>query len=437
MRAPSRLAATLSLAGALALCSAQPAPGPVPTPAPLPGLLQPIDSESRTVLDISGIWSFANEAYPGQGTVDQWYARPLAQSTPVIDMPVPSSYNDITQNATLRDFVGVVWYETVNFVPANWAGSRVMLYFGSAHYFSQVWINGAALMEHDGGHLPFEADVTALVAFGNANRVSLALNNTLTAVTLPPGSLSNNSAGDVIQNVQFDFFNYAGIHRRVQYYSTPATVHVDDLTTVTTLVGSTALLRVDVVTTGGATVSVALTDVAGVVVASNSSATAGGNVTLYLSVANANLWWPYTMSPTPGYLYSLSVTAAAAAGGATDVYRLNVGLRTTAVTANQFLINGVPFYMRGFGKHEDAHIRGKGMDLPIINKDFNLLQWFGANMFRSSHYPYSDQIMDFADRYGIAVIDEAPAVGLALANFLNETLVHHLVGTLRRVVGYG
>lgn len=45
-------------------------------------------------------------------------------------------------------------------------------------------------------------------------------------------------------------------------------------------------------------------------------------------------------------------------------------------------------------------------------KDFNLIRWIGANSFRTSHYPYSEEIMDLADSQGIVVVDECPAVGL-------------------------
>ena len=30
--------------------------------------------------------------------------------------------------------------------------------------------------------------------------------------------------------------------------------------------------------------------------------------------------------------------------------------------------------IQGFGKHEDSDIRGKGLDLPTVAKDFNLLK---------------------------------------------------------------
>lgn len=57
-------------------------------------------------------------------------------------------------------------------------------------------------------------------------------------------------------------------------------------------------------------------------------------------------------------------------------------------------------------------IRGKGVDWPSIIKDFNLIKWVGANAFRTSHYPYADEIMDRADAEGIVVIDESPACTL-------------------------
>jgi len=69
-------------------------------------------------------------------------------------------------------------------------------------------------------------------------------------------------------------------------------------------------------------------------------------------------------------------------------------------------------------------IRGKGLDLPLIIKDFNLIKWVGANSFRTSHYPYSEEMMDEADAQGIVVIDECPAV--ALSAFTDTLLKQHL-----------
>ena len=74
-------------------------------------------------------------------------------------------------------------------------------------------------MSHSGGHLPFEADITDLLAFGGENLISVALNNTLNRDTVPQGEWNwrNESdrypAGYFTMDYAFDFLNYAGIHR--------------------------------------------------------------------------------------------------------------------------------------------------------------------------------------------------------------------------------
>jgi len=110
-----------------------------------------------------------------------------------------------------------------------------------------------------------------------------------------------------------------------------------------------------------------------------------------------------------------------------DVYRLRHGVRTVGVSATGgLLLNGMPTYLHGFGKHEDAELRGRGLDLPTLIKDWELLGWAHANSIRTSHYPYADEAMALCDERGIMVIDEAPAVGLQSANMVRETLARHM-----------
>ena len=101
-------------------------------------------------------------------------------------------------------------------------------------------------------------------------------------------------------------------------------------------------------------------------------------------------------------------------GGLVDVYPQPFGVRTVAVDGHRFLINGEPFHFTGFGKHEDFAVHGRGHDLAVMVHDFELLKWVGANSFRTSHYPYDEAVLDYADRHGVVVIDETAAVGLNL-----------------------
>eukprot|EP00111_Clytia_hemisphaerica_P003671 TCONS_00010507-protein len=155
--------------------------------------LFPQESESRELKILDGLWNFRadNSSSRNVGIKNKWYSDQLKKSGSVITMPVPSSYNDITQDAHIRDFVGWVWYDRDFYAPNSWNDEsghrRVVLRFESCHYFCMVWLNGKQIMEHDGGHLPFEADVTEHLSFGKSNLVTVAANNTLTPKTLPPG----------------------------------------------------------------------------------------------------------------------------------------------------------------------------------------------------------------------------------------------------------
>uniref|UniRef100_A0A8C2X792 Beta-glucuronidase n=1 Tax=Cyclopterus lumpus TaxID=8103 RepID=A0A8C2X792_CYCLU len=382
------------------------------------GMLFPRESSSREVKELNGVWNFRADRSPNRnrGFERAWYKRRLAETGPVIDMPVPASYNDITQDPTLRDFIGWVWYEREAVVWKN----------------TSSWVNGVKVTEHKGGHLPFEAEIGALLRKDPTQpcRITIAVNNTLSLDTLPPGSIQHMSDktkypdGYFVQSIFFDFFNYAGIHRSVLLYTTPK-AYVDDITVCCfPFISGLVQYKLSVRDAVSATISVTLMDKGGHCVASSSELSGD------LKVKDVNLWWPYLMHENPGYLYSLEVRLKAAdeKSAYEDVYTLPVGIRTVNVTSTQFLINNKPFYFHGVNKHEDSDIRGKGFDWPLIVKDFNLLKWLGANSFRTSHYPYAEEIMQMCDRHGIVVIDECPGVGIKdIRSFGNASLTNHLV----------
>lgn len=366
-------------------------------------MLYPRESLTRELKELSGIWRFKADP-AGVGLTERWFAAPLTDTLP---MPVPASYNDITQDAALRDFIGAVFYETCLFIPPHWRDKKVLLRFGSATHRAAVFWNGQEVMRHDGGFLPFSVDVSAALDFTNENRLTVWVDNVLDWSTLPPGEIkryadADHPAGYRTQETYFDFFNYAGLHRKVWLYAVPRR-GIDDIQVVTAYRDGVGALDYRIICADDSAVEVMLLDADGRRVADGRGAVG------HLVVVDANPW-----QPGRPYLYRLQVTTTAADGG--DRYELPVGLRSIAVTEQQFLLNGKPFYFRGVGKHEDSDIRGRGYDAVTMVKDFNLLHWLGANSFRTSHYPYAEEIINFADEQGIVIIDEVPAVGM---NFFN------------------
>ena len=356
-------------------------------------MLRPQDTATRERKRLDGLWRFALD--PGAaGRRERWWAGPLAGAR---EMPVPASYNDIYPDAALRDHVGDAWYQTLVRVPAGWAGQRVVLRFDAATHRAVVWLDDTQVAEHEGGYTPFEADVTNLVQPGAEHRITVVVNNVLSWQSIPPGVVEDTPDGPR-QRYFHDFFNYAGLHRSVWLYATPRP-HVRDVTVVTGLDGSTGTVAYEVEAEGDAEVRVALRDAGGAEVA-RATAAAGE-----LTVADVHPW-----RPGEGYLYELDVELWGDA--LVDAYTLAVGIRTVEVDRTRFLINGEPFHFHGFGKHEDSAVRGKGHDDAFMVHDFALMEWIGANSFRTSHYPYAEEVLDYADRHGIVVIDETAAVGM-------------------------
>ncbi|MFF5227973.1 glycoside hydrolase family 2 TIM barrel-domain containing protein [Dactylosporangium sp. NPDC000521] len=120
-------------------------------------------------------------------------------------------------------------------------------------------------------------------------------------------------------------------------------------------------------------------------------------------------------APGDGYLYDLEVRLVDGSGEVVDDYRQPVGFRTVAVDGIRFLINGEAFHFTGFGMHEDHAVIGKAHDDAHMLHDIAVLRWAGANSFRTSHYPYSQDVLEYADRHGLVVIDEVAAVGLNMS----------------------
>ena len=402
------------------------------------GLLFPSESETRQVKSLDGLWSFRLDEQD-QGEAEKWFALPNLPE-PTLLMPVPSSFNDVTQNVTIHRHIGWVWYARDFFVHNT--APRWVLRFQAAHYETHVWVNGQPAVNHSGGHLPFECDISSFIP-GNVSasrvRVVVAVNNTLTPTTLPPGSLIIHSPTYRELETPFDFFNYAGIDRSVLLYSTSRTF-VEQIAIDTQRIAydsqqvATSATLAYAITIGGTQVAnalrvlIELLDADGLAVANSTDSQSR------LVVTNPHLWEPCGMSHThpcteESYLYTLKVTLYddTAPGKVLDIYRLpHVGIRTIRVTDSQFLVNERPFYFHGANAHEDSDIRGKGFDRVILAKHFNLYGWLHGNAFRTSHYPYADEFYAMADRFGIAIIDETPAVGLRASQFASQaTLDHH------------
>jgi beta-glucuronidase len=381
-------------------------------------MLYPHVSKTRTVVDLSGIWNVKFD-FKEEGLKKNWGKR-VPQDR---EVAVPSSYNDLYTEMEIHNHMGGVWFSRDFLVPAEWQGKLVHLRFESATYRATVWVNGKELGGHEGGYTPFEFEISELAKFGAVNQVVVRTDYLLNADTIPQGNLNGAVLGgyaawhqNTVPSVPFDFFPYGGLNRPVKIYCTERD-HVADLTVKTDIVGKQGIVKYEIVVAGknGATVEVSVGGAKG------EAKVVRGKAVGSVTIKNCRFW-----SHLAPNLYDLTVHLKDKSGELLDEYTLPIGVRTVKVKGNRLLLNGKPVYFKGFGRHEDMDIAGKGLNLPYLIRDFNLMRWIGANSFRTSHYPYSDEQMQMTDRQGFLVCTETPAVCVSLRAATPKTLKAHL-----------
>ena len=366
-------------------------------------MLYPVNSDRRTSLSLDGLWRFRLDFEQVSGK-ENWKCGIKSDDL----IPVPASFQDFYTDKKIREFTGDAWYEKDVTVPSSMKGSDVFLRFGAATHRAEVYLNGEKVGENEGGFLPFLVDITEHARYGEQNKITVRVNNELTETNIPCGRTITLSDGRKMTKPYFDFYNYSGLQRSVYLLSVPKR-SIFDVDLSYEINGRDAVVRYSIKTKGEGDISLTLKDEEG-----NIAGLANGKEGC-LSVKDAHLW-----QVRSAYLYTLSIEMRDG-DSLVDDYSMEIGIRTVEIKGENILINGSPVYLKGFGKHEDSDIVGRGFNIGAMKRDFELMKWIGANSFRTSHYPYDETIYRMADREGFMVIDEVPAVGLfeSLVNFLD------------------
>ena len=373
-------------------------------------MLYPQSNKFRSTTSLNGIWNYK--------LVEDDYI-PLNKAEKTFPMAVPASINDIVTDKRIAEYVGKVLFETEFSLPQE-KDKIYRLRIGSASHKCEIYLNGAKIGDGINGHLPIDLPLENLK---DENRLSVIIDNRLDFHTLPMGMLKEgNSFRETTANANFfimdepekhpkykqvinhDFYNFTGIHRDVIVYGINKCAFSD--ITVKTVVGgdynkiSVKLdffnddLKLD-------DIKIKISRDEKTVVEKELKISDLQNCETALNIENPELW-----SPESPVLYKLTVESS------TDKYSLMFGIRKVSYDEKGLYLNDNPVYLKGFGMHEDFFISGKGINSAVNVRNFELLKWINANSFRTSHYPYAEEIYDLADRYGILVIDEVPAVGV-------------------------
>ncbi len=384
-------------------------------------MLYPQNNRCRTVIDLSGFWEIK---IPAEGNEGEENFRHGFEADAFCG--VPGSWNEQLAELGLMNYIGKIYYQKKFEIDKVFSDRRILLRFGSADYQAQVWVNGKEIGLHEGGFLPFAFDITDSVNFDSTNIIVVCVDNSLNHDTIPQGVTEddylkfNKARHQTFPPTIFDFLTFGGLNRPVKLIIVPQ-IYFADLEVKTQIEGKIGRVEYSAFTNSSFNKGKILISLwEGKQLIQKQEGELAKNIcTGSFKIENCRLW-----SPDDPFLYQLKFELFEN-DELIDEYSLEVGVREIAWDKNHLYLNGKKIFLRGFGKHEDFPVLGKGLSFPVIVKDFQLMKWIGANSFRTSHYPYAEEIMQLADRMGFLVIDEVPAVSLNFRFVSDKTLENH------------
>ena len=137
--------------------------------------------------NLNGTWDFAFDD-TDVGLSETWHRRGLPQEHKR-DIKVPFVFQCPASGINDRGAHEVIWYQRQIPDPRSTGNrsDRVLLRFGAVDYEATIWVDGEYVGSHRGGHVPFEIDVTDVVAGKKEARLTLRIYDSAYDLTQPRG----------------------------------------------------------------------------------------------------------------------------------------------------------------------------------------------------------------------------------------------------------
>ena len=349
-----------------------------------------------------------------------WVYRPISDPTPTAKdkkVTLPHTWNASYTKGTEYNRETMVYTRHLQVNADVLRSKRLFLRFEGVNSVADVFVNRKTVGQHKGGYTAFCMEITDFLTAGD-NVLEVWAGNAFRTDVLP---------------ISGDFNVYGGIHRPVHllitekdcisplYYGSRGVLIRQDkvtkeraeLTVETHLASPPAPLQVERGVAGSKRVRVTMMDAEGKVAAQAETTAAGDVVRLPMSLEKPALW---NGRKNP-YLYTVKVVLLDGAN-VIDCVEEQTGLRFFSVDAEKgFFLNGEPYPLFGFNRHEDVDGKGSALSQADHDRDMQLIKATGATMIRLSHYPQSDYFYRLADREGMILWSEIPMCGPGGYNF--------------------
>ena len=333
----------------------------------------------------------------------------------------PHTWNDVDtfddfapggHTGEMKLWTGAAWYRKSFTLPEQARGRRVFVEFQGVRQVAEAWINGKHLGRDTTGFIPFGFDLTPHLRADGPNVIALRVDN----------RFDLQFSGDMPWHHPNWHPPHGGIYRDVVLHvadpvhvTLPLFAHletegiyawVESLTAERATVGVTAEIRNDRPAAADTTVTFAIVDREGRVVAESTERAplAAGEtrkVASRITVDGPRLW-----EPACPYVYQVRVTVAVE-GSPRDVAVTPFGIRGFRFDPTTgFWINGHHLKLHGWGQKPTGEWAGLGAALPdwLIDHTLLLMREAGGNFLRWGHAAGPPAAATTADELGLVTM---------------------------------
>ncbi len=337
-------------------------------------------------ISLNGNWKCKPD-YNDEGIYQKWYlpSNFNKDNLKLLEIQIPMSFN------TLKGFEvyeGIFWHFyqfSLDQLIINQSFDYRIKFKGS-NYKTKVWLNGKYLGEHEGGFTPFHFNL----------KNALKPNNNFLAVRT-----DNIRKKNRIPAISFDWFNWGGIYRDVEFLILNKN-RIKDVVIKTHLESRLcSKIEISFIILGELSLKWEILD------SGQSAPLFGGSISkitgksgITLTFKNPQLW-----SPDHPYLYILRIFEK---DKKELLYETAFGIREIEIKGTTILLNKRRLLMKGVSLHEELMPYGRTIPYKERQKDIRTMKSLGFNALRSAHYSHDEDLLHIADKEGILILEEIP-----------------------------
>jgi len=337
-------------------------------------------------ISLNGNWKYKCDSEQA-GELDNWYNPVfITKNWDILpDYKLPACWNTIIEGGILQydRYEGYFWFFhqfTLEQIEKN---RDYFLSFKGVNYYCKVWINGTYLGDHQGGFLPFQLKIP----------ISILDKTNFIAV-----EVENFRKFDRIPALQFDWYNWGGVHRDINLMIEPQR-RIEWIHIITEeFTEASARLMINYKLTQKSSIQWrVLQNLKAILEGYIENKQSQGKFSLIIS--NPEAW-----SPDSPFLYEFE----AQIDDSEYSYSTKFGIRTIEVRQSGIYLNNKLMKIRGVSMHEELMPYGRTIPKEERWKDLKRMKELGFNSLRTAHYSHDEKLIALADEVGILILEEIP-----------------------------